>query len=142
MEFIKLHIIIRILRTTGVLSLVQGFIAFLLLAALLLNWVEPELGGYSNNLWYLFASFTTIGYGDIVSTTLLGRIITVIVSLYGILIVAFIPAVVLAYYNEFKKAKRDEISELFMEKLERLEHLSHEELAETSRKIREQRNKL
>lgn len=142
MEFIKLHIIIRILRTTGILALVQGFIVFMLLAALALYFVEPELGSYSNILWYLFASFTTIGYGDIVSTTLLGRTITVIVSLYGILIVAFIPAVIIAYYNEFKSAKKDEISAEFLEKLEHLHELSREELADISRKIRKNRNKL
>lgn len=142
MEFIKVHIIIRILRTTGMTALIQGFIVFLLLSALALYFVEPELGSYSNILWYLFASFTTIGYGDIVSTTLLGRIITIIVSLYGILIVAFIPAVILAYYNEFKSIKNDEIKLKFLDKLEHLEELSREELAQISKRIRKERNKL
>ena len=36
---------------------------------------------FGDALWYSFAVVTTIGFGDVVATTLVGRIITVILGL-------------------------------------------------------------
>lgn len=138
----RLQILLRILKVTGMLKIVEGFVAFLLVAALGIMLFEPQINSYGDALWYLFASFTTIGYGDIVASTLGGKIITVIVSLYGILVVAFIPAVIINYYTEVTKnqcSDEDTDRDIFST-LEHLPSLSKKELEELSEKIRK-RNK-
>ncbi len=59
--------------------------------------------------WYCFAVVTTIGFGDITVTTLIGKILTVILGLYGLVVVAVITSIVVNFYNETagKKDKKE-----------------------------------
>ena len=79
-------------------------------------------------------------HDDIVAVTLIGRIITVIVVLYGIVTAAMVPGVALTYYLEYVKAKENETTSRFLEQLENLPNLSHEELEQLSKKIKEIKN--
>ena len=58
---------------------------------------------YADALWYGFAIVTTIGFGDITATTRIGRIISVVLGAYGIIVVALITSIIVAYYGEMKK---------------------------------------
>lgn len=138
----KLRLLYRILNITGMMAIIKGFLVFLLIATFAIKILEPGINNYNDALWYLFASFTTIGYGDFVAVTLLGRIVTIVVSLYGILIVAFIPAVIISYVTEFNKSKYKETTMQFMDKLERLPSLSKEELKEISDNVKKSRFKI
>ena len=71
--------------------------------------------------------------------TPLGRILTILVSMMGILVVAMIPGVVVSYYTEFIRRHQEETVSVFMEKLEHLPELSEEELAELSEKVKTMR---
>lgn len=68
---------------------------------------------FENALWYCFAVVTTIGFGDFTATTLLGRILSVILGLYGIIVVAMITSVIVNFYNEVKDDK--ELNEMIKE---------------------------
>ena len=60
---------------------------------------------FENALWYCFAVVTTIGFGDYYAVTRLGRILSVILGLYGIIVVAMITSVIVNFYNEVKDDK-------------------------------------
>ncbi len=45
---------------------------------------------------------TTIGFGDITATTGIGRLLSVILGIYGIIVVALITSVIVNFYNEVK----------------------------------------
>ena len=51
-------------------------------------------------MWYCFTVVTTIGFGDFYATSLVGRTLTVILGIYGIVVVAIITSVVVNFYNE------------------------------------------
>lgn len=138
----KLRLLYKIFKLSGLMTAIKGFIVFLLISTFAIKIFEPGINSYCDALWYLFASFTTIGYGDFVAVTLLGRICTVVVSLYGIVIVAIIPAVIISYLSEFKKAKYRETTMKFLDKLERLPTLSKEELEEISQEVKKRKFKL
>lgn len=141
MLFKRLLILFRIMRLTGMLPLIIGFVFLLFASAFVLVFAEPNINSYFDSLWFLFSSFTTIGYGDIVVHTPIGRICTALVALIGILIVAFIPAVIIAYVSETDRnytSNLDDDMDLF-NKLERLDELSKEELAGLSKRFRSKR---
>lgn len=127
----------RILKRTGTLKMFGSFLLFLVGASAVLVLVEPEISTLGNGIWYCYVAATTIGFGDICVSTRVGRIITVLVSLYGILITAMVPGVVVSYYMEYLKIREKETVSLFFEKLERLSELSREELAELSERVKE-----
>ena len=58
--------------------------------------VNPEVPNYESAMWFSIISMTTVGYGDIVPVTLIGRIIGVIIILTGMGYVSLVTAT-LAY---------------------------------------------
>lgn len=127
----------RILKRTGTLKMFVSFLLFLVAASAVLVLIEPEISTLGDGIWYCYVAATTIGFGDICVSTRAGRIITVLVSLYGILITAMVPGVVVSYYMEYLKIREKETISLFFEKLERLSELSREELEELSERVKE-----
>ncbi|MBQ2967539.1 MAG: two pore domain potassium channel family protein [Clostridia bacterium] len=127
---------IAVLKRTGAIHIFWTFLVFLCIAAGILAVIEPQINGFFEGVWYCFVASTTIGFGDICAVTAIGRVITVLLALYGIMVAAMVPGVVLAYYMEFVKARETETVSMFLEKLERLPELSKEELSELSERVK------
>lgn len=117
-------------------KIVVSFILLMILCSFLLTLLEPEINDIFTGLWYSFVAFTTIGFGDIVAITLIGRIITVILSLYGIILVAIMTGVLVSYYQELNNLRLKISTEELLDKIDRLPELSKEELTEISKKIK------
>lgn len=128
--------LINILKRTGMIRMLLGFVIFCFAAAFILFQIEETLPTLGDALWYCFVASMTIGFGDLVAVSTAGRIITVLVCIYGVVITAMIPGVVVSYYMEFLKIKENETISLFFEKLEHLPELSHDEIVELSEKIK------
>lgn len=138
----RLKLLNHIMDTTGLKKLLLSFVLYLVMTAFLLVLVEPEMKTIQDGLWYCFVSCTTVGFGDIVVKTFFGKILTIILTLYGILVFAFIPGVVVSYFIEFNRLKSKESVLLFLDKLENLENLSKDELTKLSQTIKAKRYKL
>lgn len=138
----KIKLAWNILRKMNVDKIILSFIIILIGSSFILVKFEPEISSIWDGIWYCFVSFTTIGFGDIVVVTAIGKIITFIVALYGIVLVAIITGVLVNYYQEINKIKMNESIEVFMDKLERLPELTKEELKEISQKVKERKYKI
>lgn len=138
----RLKLLNHIMDTMGLKKLLLSFVLYLVMTAFLLVLVEPEIKTIQDGLWYCFVSCTTVGFGDIVVKTFFGKILTIILTLYGILVFAFIPGVVVSYFIEFNRLKSKESVLLFLDKLENLENLSKDELTKLSQTIKAKRYKL
>lgn len=132
----RLKLLGRVFKRTRADRILYGYVAALFLAAVFIMNVEPGINNYSDSLWYCYTMGVTIGFGDIVATTLLGRIISVILSLYSLLLIGLIPGIVVNYYMAYIRVKEEEAMDNFLDKLEDLENLSHEELARISAGVR------
>ncbi len=128
---------VSVLKHTGAIHIFWSYVVVLCIAAVVLTLCEPNISRVTDGLWYCFIASTTVGFGDLVAVTLIGRILTVVVVLYGIVTAAMVPGVALTYYLEFVKAKEKETTSLFLEKLENLPNLSREELQQISKKVKE-----
>ena len=135
----KLRILKRILRQTGADRILGGFLLFFLVCALIVLLTEPTIKTYGDALWYCFAIVTTIGFGDIVTTTFAARIVSVVLSAYAILVIAIITGIVVSYYNEIVALRKNETLTSLMDKLENLPNLSKEELENISRNVKRYR---
>lgn len=62
---------------------------------------------FGDALWYSFAVVTTIGFGDITAVTVPGRVISVILGLYGLIVVALITSIIVNFYTETKASKAE-----------------------------------
>lgn len=142
MKLPRLRLLHRILCTTRMYGILGGFLLYFSITAIIIWLFDPEVQTLGDGFWYCFVCCTTIGFGDIVPSTLLSRILTVLLTVYGILIVAVIPGVIVSYVTEFNQLKLKESTAIFLDKLEHLEDLSTEELREISQTIRKKQNHL
>ena len=69
--------------------------------------VEPTITSFWDAMWYCFAVITTIGFGDFYATSLIGRVLTVILGIYGIVVVAILTSVVVNFYNEVSSKEKN-----------------------------------
>ena len=129
--------ILNILKHTGTIRIFFFYLIVLCGAGVILDIIEPQVKGIFEGIYFCFVASTTIGFGDIVPVTLLGRIITMVVTIVGILTTAMVPGVVVAYYTEFLKARENETISTFLEKLEHLPELDKEDLTELSERVKE-----
>ena len=136
MKMKRLKILRGILKRTHADSLIKGFIVFFLLDALLVWIVEPGITSYGDALWYLYAVFSTAGFGDFVAVTCIGRVLSALLTVYTILIVAIVTGVIVAFYNDVVSMQYKASKAEILDKLENLEDLSKEELADISQRIR------
>ena len=101
------HIFVRSMAIEVFLGLLILIISF----SLVFKAFEPMINTYTDALWYCFAIVTTIGFGDITAVTTVGRVLTVILGMYGIIVVAVITSVIINFYNETKDAKMSDFEE-------------------------------
>ena len=51
---------------------------------------------------------TTTGFGDFAATTTVGRVLSVVLGIYGIVAVAILTSIIVNFYNETKSIQTDQ----------------------------------
>lgn len=75
--------------------------AYILISALVIFNVEPDsFNSFFDAVYWATVSLTTVGYGDIYPVTTIGRVITMVSSVFGIAIVALPAGIITAGYME------------------------------------------
>ena len=113
MSQLNLTVFVKIIFKTYALEILFGLLVLMATFSLVLMLEEPTMSFYPDALWYCFAVVTTIGFGDFYATTLIGRLVTVILGMYGIVVVAVITSIIVNFYNETSgKAAAKELREI------------------------------
>lgn len=88
-------------------------IGYILVSALVIFNIEPEtFNSFYDAVYWATVSLTTVGYGDIYTTTEAGRLITMFSALIGIAIVALPSGIITAgYMDEIAELKKDHLEQ-------------------------------
>lgn len=136
-----LRLLYRILRKTHTDRLLITYVIFVLVCAFLIFLTEPSITNYGDAIWYCYAVLFTIGFGDITTTFVLPRLISLLVSVYSTVVIAILTGVIVNFINmRIEQENRDTLVS-FLDKLEQLPELSREELQELSERVSAFRNK-
>ena len=114
----SISIIINVIKNQkNSLLVVCGMaVAYILISALVIFSIEPEtFETFFDAIYWATISLTTVGYGDIYPVSGVGKVITMISSLFGIAIVALPAGIITAGYIEElnnSKKNKDEQEEL------------------------------
>ena len=100
MSQLKLDVLGKIIFRTYAIEILFGLLTLIVAASLILMYEEPTMKYFPNAMWYCFTVVTTIGFGDFAATTLVGRLVTVVLGIYGIIVVAVITSIIVNFYNE------------------------------------------
>lgn len=99
---IKMDALRKVVRKTFAAEILFGMLLLIIAFSIILPQLEPGISSFEDALWYCFAIVTTIGFGDFAAVTLPGRVISVVLGLYGIIVVALITSIIVNFYNETK----------------------------------------
>jgi voltage-gated potassium channel len=135
----RIRLFLVVLRRNGGLPLLSGLVVLTLVAALVVLAFEPGVTNLGDALWYCWEVSTTVGLGDVFAVSPVGRIASVVLSLYAIVVTAIVTGVIVTFYQERRDAQlKQSVAEL-LDKLERLPELDEEELRQISEQVRRYR---
>jgi voltage-gated potassium channel len=90
----------------------------LLMGGLGFWWLEPGIHTFQDGLWLAFTTAATVGYGDLVPQTHVGRAFSVLVVLLGLAVLSLVTASLAALFveqeveEEERQIERDLMREL------------------------------
>ena len=84
-------------------------LAYILISAMIIYNVEPDsFDTFFSAVYWATVSLTTMGYGDIYPVTTIGRIVTMVSSLFGIAVIALPAGIITAgYMKEISKSDNE-----------------------------------
>ena len=103
------EILLRIVHKTYAGEILLGLFLLVVAFSLVLMHNEKSVHTFGDALWYCFMVITTIGFGDIAAVSLIGRILTVILGVYGIIVVSILTSIIVNFYSETKDIQEDEL---------------------------------
>lgn len=130
-----------VIKDTKADKILYSFLVFVFVSAALIWLFDPNIESYGAALWYCYSVISTAGFGDVVATAFITRLISVLITVYSLLVIAIITGVIVNYYNRMMDLKNKETLSAFLDKIERLPELSEEELKELSEKVKHFRSK-
>ena len=112
----QMGVLLKVVRRTYAAEVFIGLITLIAAFSVALYYFEGIFKNVGDAAWYCFAVVTTIGFGDFAAVSVVGRILTVILGLYGIVVVAVITSIIVNFYNETKEMATDIKKEELIEK--------------------------
>ena len=103
--FARIHMdtLMKIVRKTYATEIILGLLLLIFAFSYVLEFCEEGIGSFPDALWYCFAIVTTIGFGDITASSIIGRLLSVVLGIYGIIVVALITSIIVNFYSEVKR---------------------------------------
>ena len=104
----RLKMLWHIMQVTVFTRFALSFVTFVFGSGGVLFLVEPAITNYGDGLWYAFVTSTTVGYGDLLAVTLIGRITSVFLTIYGLIFFGCLSAVIFNYYTNLNKERGED----------------------------------
>lgn len=133
----RLRILNNILKRTRTYPILLSYLAFILADAFVIQLAEPEINTYLDALWYCYAVISTAGFGDIVTITLIGKIASVLLTIYSLFVIAIATGVVVNFHSQLIQIRQQDTLAAFADKMQHLAELSPDELNEMSKRVRQ-----
>ncbi len=93
------------LGTTLIVALVT-----VMLSGLIISRLDPDIGTFSEGIWWAWSTMTTVGYGDVVPQTPGARIFAALVMLFGVVLLSLVTANLAAFFigSDVEKIETEE----------------------------------
>jgi len=101
----KMDIFWKVVRKTNATEILFGMLLMIIAFSLVLPILEDGIPDFGSALWYCFAIISTIGFGDVAAVSILGRIMSAILGICGLVVVSVVMSIVVNFYNETKDLK-------------------------------------
>lgn len=124
-----------IFKQTHMDKFLLGFAVYYVFTCLVLWVVDPSLSHVGDAFWFGFMVITTIGFGDFTVTSFIGRLVTALLGIYGIVLFGFVCGVGASYLFEKTRIGREESVSQMVWQLEHLDQLDDDQKQKLKGKI-------
>lgn len=104
----NMRVLMKVIRKTYATDILAGLLLLMIAFSFVFPVLEDNITNFWDALWYCFAVVTTIGFGDFAAVTDVGRVMSVLLGIYGIIVVALVTSIVVNFYSEIKSQPDDE----------------------------------
>ena len=133
----NIKILRQAFKIAGADNIFKGYLGCFVIVAFAIWLVEPSIRTFPDSVWYCFTVATTIGFGDFAAATVIGRVLTVILSIYSIGVVAIFTAIITSFFMDAAKTRASDSAKEFLYEMENLPELSKEELQKLSDRVKQ-----
>ncbi|MCD8501869.1 MAG: potassium channel family protein, partial [Bacillaceae bacterium] len=117
-----------IIHTNGLQKVLKVTVGLIFLSAIPIAYIEPSMDNYADAVWWTIVTTTTVGYGDISPETIIGRLIAIILMIFGIGLVGMVTGSIATYFLSAPPEKEKNATiEFIKQELDRHEELTSNE---------------
>ena len=116
-------------------ALLLNWLIYTIISSIFLYTIEDSIHSFGEALWFNLVTAATVGYGDIAPVTPLGRALSTLTILIGIITVAILTAYLTSIYNEKSDKELKRIFESSVEVAEENNRLLNRQLELIEKKI-------
>ena len=88
------------LKGTRLDEILGVFFVIIIGSTLALYMVDPSMNNLFDDLWFVIVSLTTVGYGDIIPTTVFGKVVSLILLIIGVFLFSAITGAISSYFMD------------------------------------------
>lgn len=132
----RLRILNFIMKRTHMYPIIMSFLVFTFIDAFVILVAEPGINSYTDALWYCYVVMATVGFGDIVAVTFVGRVASVLITIYALFVFAMATGVVVNFHAQLIEIQQKDTIAAFVDKMQHLPEMSEEELTVISKNVK------
>ncbi|MFC0472149.1 potassium channel family protein [Halalkalibacter kiskunsagensis] len=119
----------QIIRTNHLDRVLATLFILIFVAAIPIQMIEPSIPSYTDAVWWAVVTATTVGYGDISPVTIFGRLIAIVLMLFGIGLLGMVTSSIAAYFIQANKEKDEDNTITYLKnEIERIHTMNDREL--------------
>ncbi|RSK29385.1 two pore domain potassium channel family protein [Bacillus sp. HMF5848] len=118
----------NILKTNGLHKILSATVILIFVSAIPIYYFEPNIETMEDALWWSVVTATTVGYGDISPSTAGGRLIAIVLMIFGIGLVGMITGSIATYFLQGHEKEVDREIHFVQQQLSRFDELTSPEL--------------
>ena len=99
----------KFLNTNGFVYMLYAAGVLIILSSILISYFENK--SFSDALWWSIVTCTTVGYGDISPVTGIGRIVAVILMIFGIGLISMLTGTITTFFSRHSE-KNDTLTDI------------------------------
>ena len=119
--------ITAILKTNNLDKVLIFLIALIFVASIPIQLIEPTINSYADAIWWAIVTSTTVGYGDISPETGFGRLIAIVLMIFGIGLIGLVTSAIASYFSSTQQ-KDDPTIQYLKDQVSQIETLSDDEI--------------
>ena len=132
----RLRILNFVMKRTHMYPIIMSFLVFTFIDAFVILMAEPGITSYADALWYCYVVMATVGFGDIVAVTFIGRVASVLITVYALFVFAMATGVVVNFHAQLIEIQQKDTIAAFADKMQHLPEMSKEELTHISENVK------